>query len=217
MQLVHPPHHPQIIRAHRRRTAIQCRARHLQQQALLHGRQHRVSTVYQRKPFRPAHGPDLLQKKSRSMVNWPIFSYSGASWASSAAAPSFPWPLLRANSDAVPSSSVFFHAWIWLACTPNRLESSATVPSSRTAASATFALNSALCFFRVLAMSHLRPSGRSKGRLSLGYLSSFRGPPHRLPWRSRFWGSCASVSVSDWKTGCRSRVVRTRRPRGLPS
>ena len=27
-------------------------------------------------------------------------------------------------------------------------------------------------------MSHPRPSGRSKGRLSLSYLSSFRGPPH---------------------------------------
>ena len=48
----------------------------------------------------------------------------------------------RANSDAVPSINVFFHAWIWLACTPYRLDSSATVPSSRTAANATFALKS---------------------------------------------------------------------------
>jgi hypothetical protein len=33
-------------------------------------------------------------------------------------------------------------------------------------------------------MSHLRPSGRPKERLSLSYLSSFRGPPqwpHRRP------------------------------------
>jgi hypothetical protein len=29
-------------------------------------------------------------------------------------------------------------------------------------------------------MSHLRPIGRSKGRLSLSYLSSFRGPPQIL-------------------------------------
>src|SRR5271165_5579407 len=177
MQLVHPPHHRQIVRAHRRRPVIQRRARHLKQPALRRGRQHRVSMVYQRKPISPAHGPDLLRKKSRSTVNWPIFSYSGASRASSVAAPSFPLALLRANRDAVPSNSVFFHAWIWLACTPKRLDSSATVPSSRTAASATFALNSALCFFRVLVMSHLRPTGRSKGRLSLSYLSSFRGPP----------------------------------------
>jgi hypothetical protein len=43
---------------------------------------------------------------------------------------------------ALPSSNVFSRAWIWLACKPNRLDNSATVPSSRTAASATFALNS---------------------------------------------------------------------------
>src|SRR6201747_438535 len=89
--------------------------------------------------------------------------------------------LLCANSDAVPSSRVFFHAWIWLECTPNRIDSSATVPSSRTAARATFALNSGLCFFRVFAMSHLWPNGRPKLRLSLSYLSSFRGPPHTAP------------------------------------
>jgi len=29
-------------------------------------------------------------------------------------------------------------------------------------------------------MSHLRPPGRSKGRLSLSHLSSFRGPPHTV-------------------------------------
>src|SRR5450631_1376175 len=138
--------------------------------------------VYQRKPFGPVHGPDLLRKKSRSTVSWPIFSYSGASRASSPAAPLAAPALLRANNEAVPSSNVFFQAWIWLACTPNRLDSSATVPSSRTAASATFALNSGPCFFRVLVMSHLRPDGRSKGRPSLRYLSSFRGPAH-LPRR----------------------------------
>src|SRR5208282_5582774 len=66
------------------------------------------------------------------------------------------------------------------ACTPNRPDSSATVPSSRTAANATFALNSGLCFLRVLAMSHLRPTGRSRGRLSLSNLSSFRGPPQLI-------------------------------------
>jgi hypothetical protein len=108
--------------------------------------------------------------------NKSLFSYSGANCAS-LASPCPTAALSRANSDAVPSSSVFFQAWIWLACTPNRLDSSATVPSSRTAASATFALNSGLCFFRVFDKSHLRPNRRSKGRLSLTNLSSFRGPP----------------------------------------
>ncbi len=46
MQLVHPPHHRQIVRAHRRRPVIQRRTCHLQQPTLLHGRQHRVSTVH---------------------------------------------------------------------------------------------------------------------------------------------------------------------------
>src|SRR3954447_8013742 len=177
MQFVHPPHQRQIIRTDRHRPIIQARASHLQQPALRHDRQARVGKIDQRKPCPRVHGPDLLRKKSRSTVNWPIFSYNAATCASSAAASAFPlvWP--RVNSDAVPSSKVFFHAWIWLACTPNRLDSSAIVPSSRTAASATFALNSAPCFFRVLDTSHLRPSGRSKGRLSLNHLSSFRGPP----------------------------------------
>jgi len=59
---------------------------------------------------------------------------------------------LRANSDGTPSSAVFFQAWIWLAWTPYRLESSATVPSSRSADSATLALKSTPCFFRTFAI-----------------------------------------------------------------
>jgi hypothetical protein len=43
---------------------------------------------------------------------------------------------------------------------------------------APFALNSDPCLLRVFAMSHLRPSGPSKARLSLSHLSSFPGPPH---------------------------------------
>jgi hypothetical protein len=45
------------------------------------------------------------------------------------------------------------------------------------AASATFALNSGLCFFRVFDKSHLRPIGRSQAGPPLSCLSSFRGPP----------------------------------------
>src|SRR5271157_3844742 len=177
MQLIHPPHHRQVIWAYRRWPVIMRRACDLQQTALPHHRQHRVSMVHQCQSVRRAHGPDLLRKKSRSTVSWPIFSNRGASCASLAAASSFPLEDPRAKSDAMPSSNVFRHAWIWLACTPNRLDSSATVPSSRTAASATFALNSGLCCFRVFDKSHLPPTGRPKGRLSLSNLSSFPGPP----------------------------------------
>src|SRR5208337_3994687 len=183
IQLVHPPHHREVVGAHRTWPVIQCRARHPQQPALRHDRQRRLRRVDQCQPRGRTHGPDLLRKKSRSTVNWPIFSNNGAISASFAAASSLPFAWPRANSDAIPSSSVFFQAWIWLACTPNRPDSSATVPSSRTAASATFALKSAPCLFRVFAMSHLRPTGHSKARHSLSHLSSFRGPPHivRLP------------------------------------
>jgi hypothetical protein len=45
-------------------------------------------------------------------------------------------------------------------------------------ASATFAVNSELCFFRVFDTLRPRPTGRSKRTLSLNHLSSFRGPPH---------------------------------------
>src|SRR5208337_1311040 len=177
IQLVHPPHHREVVGAHRTWPVIQCRARHPQQPALRHDRQRRLRRVDQCQPRGRTHGPDLLRKKSRSTVNWPIFSNNGAISASFAAASSLPFAWPRANSDAIPSSSVFFQAWIWLACTPNRPDSSATVPSSRTAASATFALKSAPCLFRVFAMSHLRPTGHSKATHSLSHLSSFRGPP----------------------------------------
>src|SRR5208282_3696957 len=210
MQLIHPPHQRQILRADRHRPVIQRRASHPQQLALRDDRQRRLGRVDQRKPRGRAHGPDLLRKKSRSTVSCPIFSYNRASRASSAAALSFPLAWLRVNREAVPSSSVFFHAWIWLECTPNRLDSSATVPSSRTAASATFALNSAPCRFRVLVMSHLRPIGRSKGRLSLSYLSSFRGPPHCFGSR---WARCVGCSGQGQALHSAPATPAYRRPR----
>src|SRR3984957_2267863 len=183
IKLVHPTHQRQVVRVHRRRLVIQRRAGDLQQLALRHDRKVRIVSVDQRATFAGPHGPDLFRKKSRSTVNWPIFSYKGASCVS-AASPLFADALSRANSVAVPSSSVFFQAWIWLAWTPNLLDSSATVPYSRIAARATFALNSGLCFFRVFDKSHLRPTGRSQAGLSLSYLSSFRGPPQYLTGRS---------------------------------
>mgnify|MGYP006919629570 CR=1 FL=1 len=45
-----------------------------------------------------------------------------------------------------------------------RLDSSATVPSSRTAANATFALNATLGFLRVFAICSPWPIGRFRGR-----------------------------------------------------
>src|SRR6202035_1321003 len=165
----------------------------LQQPALRRNRQVRIVPIDQRATLAETHGPDLFRKKSRSTVSWPIFSYKGAGCASTAS-PLLADGLSRPNSAAVPSSSVFFQAWIWLACTPNLLDSSATVPSSRIAASATFALNSGLCFFRVFDKSHLRPVGRAQAGLSLSCLSSFRGPP-QFSASSTDRSSAASVIV----------------------
>jgi hypothetical protein len=112
MELVNPAHHRQFVGARRDRLIIQGRARDFQQTALRGDRQDRIIMVHQSEPFGPVHGPDLLRKKSRSTVSWPIFSYNGAIMASSAVAPLAAPELPRANSDAVPSSKVFFQPWI---------------------------------------------------------------------------------------------------------
>src|SRR5271166_5562745 len=163
--LVDQPHQPQVVLAGRRRAPIQRRAGNLQQAALSHDRQLAVGALDQRQPRGRGHGPDLLRKKSRSTVSSPIFSYSLASRASSAAAPSDAPVLPRANSKPTPSRTVFFQAWIWLGWTPYRLDSSATVPSSRTAASATFALKSTPCFLRTFAICNPWPNGRFRGEI----------------------------------------------------
>ena len=61
-------------------------------------------------------------------------------------------------------------------------------------------LHSGLCFFRVFAMSQLRPTGRSQGRPSLSYLSSFRGPPQFFdkddPEANQIGAHCAATLYS---------------------
>src|SRR5579864_5039695 len=98
MELVDPAHHRQLVGVRQDRLIIQGRARDFQQTALHGDRQDRIIMVHQSEPFRPVHGPDLLRKKSRSTVSRPIFSYNGASKASSAEASPFGPALPRANS-----------------------------------------------------------------------------------------------------------------------
>jgi hypothetical protein len=84
--------------------------------------------------------------------------------SSAEAAPDGP-ALPLVNSEPTPSITVFFQAWIWLACTPYRLDSSATVLSSRTTANATFALKSTPRFLRTFAIRPeltKRPPGTHK-------------------------------------------------------
>src|SRR3954452_5275966 len=148
--LVDPPHQVQIGRVGRDRLVVHARTGHAQQLALARHRQRTMPAIDHRQPRRPAHGAGLRRKKSRSTVNCPIFSYNsdtlGPSACSGVALPA-------SNTPDAPSSRAFFQAWIWLECTPNRLDSSATVASPFRAARATFALNSAVCRLRVCFMS----------------------------------------------------------------
>jgi hypothetical protein len=113
-----------------------------------------------------AHRPDLSRKKSRSMMSCPTFSCRADICALAAA--SLPIAFLSpSNRPLTPSCTAFFQAWIWLACTPYLLESSAIVLSSRIAAIATFALNSALCFFRMLVISNPLAPCRFRGETLL--------------------------------------------------
>jgi len=84
-------------------------------------------------------GPDRSQKKpARLSVLFVVISSARLCLVRPGAgsSPAF----ARVDGGATLSSSVFFRTWIWLTCTPWRRESSATVPSSRTAASATLSL-----------------------------------------------------------------------------
>src|SRR5271163_1224159 len=132
-----------------------------------------------RQPGDLAHRPDLTRKKSRSIMSCPTFSCSAETCALStvsAAAAFFSPP----NSPFTPSCTVFFQAFTWLACTPYLLEISAIVPSSRIAAIATFALNSALCFLRMFVTVTPWLNASLGAELYLSHQPSFRGPPQRV-------------------------------------
>src|SRR4051812_13119835 len=98
----------------------------------------------------------------------------GRLWAS-LVAPSADAP--PSKTLTAPSNSCFFQLWIWFGWTPKCIASSATVRSPLIAASATFALNAALCFCRVRFIFLLPRYPRFLGAgLHVSYLSHFRGP-----------------------------------------
>src|SRR4029077_3878839 len=83
---------------------------------------------------------------SRSLLSQPICSYNLAWRASASAAPTLA-PL--ANTVSAPASSCFFQPWIRVGWTPKWLANSLTVRSPLAAARATWALNAAVCCFRL--------------------------------------------------------------------
>src|SRR4051795_3081749 len=105
-----------------------------------------MRAVDHRAALGPAYLPSLFAKKSFSTLSWPICRYSSPTCASPALSSRTP---PASKTTAAPSSRIFFQLWIWLGCTSYSSASSAIVRSPFSAATATFASNEALCFFRV--------------------------------------------------------------------
>jgi hypothetical protein len=110
-------------------------------------RQVQIRPVDQGLPLAPGHGPDLLRK---NLVRLSARRSSHEAWQVASYPPCRGWPscLGRGRTRRPPrraaASSTHGSGWH-----EHRLDNSATVPSSRTAGNATFALN--------------RPSGNSRG------------------------------------------------------
>src|SRR5690242_9560942 len=171
---VYQRHKRKILRVDLGRIAIHRRARQRQHPTLPGYWQRRVHALDHRAPFRPAQLPSFRAKKSFSTFNWPICRYRRSTCAS-LVAPSAGTP--PSKTLTAPSNSCFFQLWIWFGWTPKCTASSATVRSPLIAASATFALNAALCFCRVRFIFLLPRYPRFLGAgLHLSYLSHFRGP-----------------------------------------
>ena len=75
VQLVHPPHQRQVLRALADRLVVPRRPAHAEQLTLPRQRQF-PGIVNHRHARRPAQRPNPLRKKSRSIVNSPIFACS---------------------------------------------------------------------------------------------------------------------------------------------
>ena len=82
-------------------------------------------------------------RKSFSIVNRPIFVWSRAGSSSAAGAVAAP-----ANTAAASVADFRFHSRTCAGCTSNRRANSVTVPSPRSAANATLALNAGAWFLR---------------------------------------------------------------------
>src|SRR4051812_48571492 len=139
-------HQPQVRVADRRRAAIDRGPADVQEPALTGHRQGGMRAVDHRAALGPGYLPSLLAKKSFSTFSWPICRSNSPTCASPALSSR---TLPASKTTAAPSSRIFFQLWIWFGCTSYSSASSAIVRSPFSAATATFALNEALCFFRV--------------------------------------------------------------------
>src|SRR3954453_14000862 len=139
-------HQLQVRGADRRRATIDRGPADVQDPALMGHRQGGMRAGDHRAALGPGYLPSLLAKKSFSTFSWPICRSNSPTCASPALSSR---TLPASKTTAAPSSRIFFQLWIWFGCTSYSSASSAIVRSPFSAATATFASNEALCFFRV--------------------------------------------------------------------
>jgi hypothetical protein len=96
-QLVDPPHQGKIVVVGRRRWPIDTGTGNAEQPALPADRQHPALAIDELAAVRGAHLPDLLAKKSRSTMSWPILACSRSISRSRSAAAS-PLPASKARA-----------------------------------------------------------------------------------------------------------------------
>src|SRR5215217_7917376 len=156
-------HQLEVRVADRRRVPVHRGAADVQDLALTGHRQGGMRAIDHRAALGPAYLPSLFAKKSFSTFSWPICRYNSPTCASPALSSRTP---PASKTTAAPSSKIFFQLWIWFGCTSYSIASSAIVRSPLSAATATFALNEALCFFRVCFTScSFSPAGYRSGTL----------------------------------------------------
>src|SRR5262249_42497339 len=111
VQLVDPPHQPQIPFRHSSRRVVHARATQPQQLGLsLHRHVHPPRN--HRLPLKPGNFPSAPSKKSRSTVSSPIFACSSRIRSRSSLPAALPPKIAAAFSN-----SWLFHAVTWVGCT----------------------------------------------------------------------------------------------------
>ena len=137
VQLIDAAHQAEINVTHRMRAVVETTAADAHRFCLSGDRQLMSPIDHRFAPGKPAFA-SAPSKKSFPSASSPILACSVFMSTGFSVAP-VPAP----NASAARSSSWVFYCVIWFGCTSNWLASSASVRSSRIAASATFALKSA--------------------------------------------------------------------------
>src|SRR5712692_3247481 len=143
VQLVNPAHEQQIGFRDRLGPVVQARSAQTEELALAHDGERAVPVDHRFALGSPPR-PSAPAKKSRSMVSSPTLARRSRIWRSASSRTGFP----LSNTSLRCSSACLRHAAIWVACTPWRDPSSASVASPRSASRATRALNFAEWFLR---------------------------------------------------------------------